>query len=181
MGPLWGKCFLWYSIRGGGKRPGMVFGTMFSTFVRSRVEVSSLSLVRGLRFIHMPPELSFISLFFCTLSWFNTLHPATSSHDIVQLVPPNDFSGFFRCGGFSAHFSTHSNQRLNQLPVARFSCTVWQIEGIFQPGPNVTTQFCPRPQRIPHFTSPNRNDLPLYIVIDFFGQQRYPGNQSYQS
>jgi hypothetical protein len=36
MGPLWGKCFLWFSIGVCGKRPGIVFGTMFSTFVRSR-------------------------------------------------------------------------------------------------------------------------------------------------
>jgi hypothetical protein len=64
---------------------------------------------------------------------------ATNLPKNIQLVPPDDFSGFFRCGGFSAHFSTHSNQRLNQLPVARRSCTVWQIKGIFQPGPNVTT------------------------------------------
>jgi hypothetical protein len=49
MGPLWGKCFLWFSIRGCGKRPGMVFGTMFSTFVRSR-DVEEVSGFRGLRF-----------------------------------------------------------------------------------------------------------------------------------
>ena len=142
MGPLWGKCFLWYSIRGGGKRPGMVFGTMFfpvCSFAgcRKGAEVSSGSWPQI--YPHAPRIILHFSFFLHTLSWFNTLHPATSSHDIVQLVPPNDFSGFFRCGGFSAHFSTHSNQRLNQLPVARRSCTVWQIKGIFQPGPNVTT------------------------------------------
>ena len=49
MGPLWGKCFLWYSIRGGGKRPGMVFGTMFSTFVRSRGVEKELKFPRQVR------------------------------------------------------------------------------------------------------------------------------------